>query len=518
MGFDEYSELEALRRGATAGESPTKQGAKIKRGAKLIEVYRSNYGILKQLSMSLSKADGSSVKEFMVAVLKLKGGVEKAQAQELKSLYKVVERLSVYDSKLFKEEQNGSNGAGIFVYLKGGLKAVKAREMVRVFESAKELLDGRKAIQYKAFLDTAKLLLGVADVLPSEEGISNDSLIEAIQGVNGAELVQISESATAASANVEMEEVDEKDPFFISDYGAALIVLAARFQADLYEEVEGVLREGTLKGGGSVNATRKKRKRSSSSVRSTRSSSRLATPPKKYTHNPLITIYFFLREMANRLTYEQDPIAIHTYILFSKQLYNYLIRLEQTIEMISALDRNKVYSRAYGFEAYILEAYEHPTLFSGNEKVLRDLCHTIRTAYYGVRSVLSLDSQKRDLSERAIPLLIGKALKHVDISLNPMIFVKENIKHMKKVGGLIGRFDALYMGMETPTGESESVRTPSPKEAHASPGASRKPHSKTHKKMKAATQKAATQKAAKSKRSPKPYATPRWVNTEMKLP
>ena len=530
----EYSELEALKR-ETESESPSKKRGQIEKVTKLMAEYKSNYGILKQFSLSLSKADGAigrdlskSIIDFMNMTLKLKGGMEKAHIQGMKSIYKVVERLSVYDAKLFKDDNEGANGMGVFLFLKGGLKEASSRQMFRVFAEARDLLDARSKQKYDAFLDTAKLLMEVSNELPSDTEVTNKSLVETLQAVNGAELVQ--DVTVGPTENVEMERVspkgeEEEDSFFISDYGAALVVLASRFQADLYGEAEAAILLRASKGGGS--ATRKKKRSRSRSVSRSRSRS-LKTPTPtmvKFEHNPLVTIYFFLREMANRLTYEEDPIAIKTYILLSKQLFNYLIALN--IGLTEPINKKKIYNYAYGVEAYLLEAYEHTELFSGNVSVLCELCHTIARSFYGVRSDINLKNQKKYLSQGNVSLAIGDRIETLTKTINIKKFVKRTLEYMKNIPELIERFDALYGGdviMEGENGEGvesekEVVKTPSPKRVKPSLKPTARPHSKTQRVGASKIRPKATKGA--TKRVPKPSAISRMVatgNTEMRMP
>lgn len=440
-GMAASPELSQLSSFVNRAETPGRRG-KLREARETYEQYKSNYMILKGgIATAPADADEAAIKKAIrdyVAGMESLQGADKKAAAGVKDTYKELNNLRILDGSLFRKENAGANGMGVFTYLKAGLLAEELGVILGSLRGLGESLDDRKRTKYNAFFATAELLLGVAAAEgPATTEVKNEDLVDTLQGVNGEALIPMEGEV----------EVAPSDPLAISDYSAALIVLASRFQRDLFAAAEGAI---PLRGG----ARSRKRLRSSatSGTRSKTKGSReisrgFRDAGENFVHNPLVSVYFFLRELAFRLSLKGGEEDEMNYKVLSMILNGYIRnpRLYTTDEGGVAAQR---FYDACGIEAFLLEAYNHVGIFRGAPRIMRGLCATIVGNYYGVRREIELVAAKRYGNRRIreyIPIIDDAVIKAY-VSMPAEDVIKANMASMSQIPNLVRILEELRAG------------------------------------------------------------------------
>jgi hypothetical protein len=428
---------------AASGSARRREGLVAAREA--YKIYRQNYLVLEAAGRQVRGATAeeliAGLKAYMKSMQVLKGrGAAAAPATET---YELVSRLKISDGFLFRKGNAGVNGAGIFTYLKTGLKEGTLRAILRALDGIEGgIADAERRGRFTDFVKTAQLALGLEEAAeelptPSVANVPSEVLVgtmeEAARGetsaipfgvvfpdggvfVGGARTKAMARKAfgrglskaprppvvasAAAPASVSSVKVSASDTemaanYFtdgirISDYGVALSILAARFKNDLRRGGGGALHGGQRsrgkgpKKGISASAQRKRRENKAIAIRKDLRETRIAErrrasgAPAKFQHNPLATLYIFMKEISFRLTFETDGEVIDAYKAILMEIKRVLISINPDRIPIDII------IRLYTYELELLQG-KHGA---------HNLCQDILASYYGIRSTTALEAQE----------------------------------------------------------------------------------------------------------------------------
>jgi hypothetical protein len=463
-------------RGLAAGLSTAREAYKI---------YRQNYIILAAAMKRVAAAGGAldaGLKAYIASMQILKGGGEAGRAAA--DTYDLISRLKIVDGFLFRKGNAGVNGIGIFSYLNTGLKRGVISDIIEAMDSLSDAVpDVPKRERFKELVATARLLVGESAEGPSVAAVPNEVLVGAMEesvtgnsdipfgpmmpmmpmvavaeggarikyaqkvkrktyrislakGVNLAAAGTLSKSRSprtpggtsrSRSVSAKSKEADESywtDRVHISDYGAALSILAARFQNDLRTEAKGGLNLRTqafesrgadinMAGGArlhrrhpllgmfkkpnklldthrpSVTLIKQKAKMGVIKRSAPRHTIHVPEPKMggKFQHNPLATLYIFMKELSYRLTFETDENVIETYQNLLTTIKGVIISLN--VEGISILRVLELYV----YELRLLQGTAAPAS-KDDKAIAARLGQDILTSYYGIVSAPNINEQE----------------------------------------------------------------------------------------------------------------------------
>jgi hypothetical protein len=239
----------------------------------------------------------------------------------------------------------------------------------------------------------------------------------------------------------------------------------------MFSLAEDVVMKGSLRGGSSSGRGTRKRSRSGSDSgsKSRKTSLQFRSLGGAFRHNPLVTVYFFLRELAFRLTYEDDRDRLNNYKHLSMVLNTYI--RNPRIYMTEKGDMTRLFYDACGIEAHLLEADQQRAVFKGSAPILRELCASIVKNYYGILNHrINLDVSKAYVRNRLrnyIPFTSESDTKRW-ISMEAIDTIKANMESMSMIPNLIRLLEEAREGAAggpaaAPMSVERSVATLSPK-------------------------------------------------------
>lgn len=421
-------------------EDMRREEAELETRRAAFDTYKANHMILRR---ALEAKEGVALSDEMAIALFFKkvfakNGAGTAAQREREAL---ITKLQIF-GVMFNKANGGANGVGIFTFLngglddaeKGGLKAALQRMMGRIGD------DRQTAEKYDAFAKTASFLVqtegeaaagAAAAAVPTVEEVSTEDLHQAIAGLLelGERVVEgmvggqgqkrrrgVAAAADDDEMNVEgagvegagaakkgrqeadMDEillgVSQQDDatqvsrtFRVSDFGAALAILAARAQRAL----------GGAAGGAAAGGS------GSSS---------------KQDHHPLTTFHFLLRELSYRLSdssYEEDwpeLSALTTIVLALLRGAPGTMRggraaAREEGEVLSpekgvlSLVRIGAWDYFSSLEAFLLEG----AIDSSSHSILAEVAASIKRGYYGLDTIVGAPGRMVLSKEKIVNLL-----------------------------------------------------------------------------------------------------------------
>jgi len=386
-----------------------------------INLYTLNYNKLYKALQG--KRVGQTDAEAIIAHL-TKVISKTAASVSQKDRYSLIDTLTIF-GKLFTRENGGKNGVGIFSFLSTHLDSGELRRLIGILTSIRSRIPSDKKDNiksYDTFLKTAAILSKDTTRISPETNpeIESGDLLETIEAVSSYEVPAGAASAAAAPApaapapaappaaappaaappaaapaaaapaaagpdEVDANEDDAaeiKESTNMSDYHAALVILAFKFKDTSYKRLRDQMnRESNnlFVGGG----------------------------PAKYDHHPLTTLYLLSREVGYRLTYDED----------AKET---LLGLTHIIT--SVIDSNHDIDTLSIIEHYTL--VDLPKMNIHTEDILTDL----KRSYYGIVNEIIVPpaGYNHTLVER-IKLTSSPTITSVEDAINL------NLSNMKRI-------------------------------------------------------------------------------------
>jgi hypothetical protein len=331
-------------------------------------IYLSNYSIIKKaidgrINREATSGNFLTAMNIYLSSILSKPSVQSKDTKIQHQRKELINNLSILGS-IFRAENGGKNGIGIFAFLKCHLTNDECTMLIEALEALvadvnASSISTKNKDKYNTFLNLSKILIvpTTTSKIPDVTEIPNEELLSAIDSIYPVDkVIDIKEQAVKPVAEIESVELEgneaddaleegteaatvdlKQSTFSITDFHAATILLGHRainaFKIDEHDS--------RLTGGG------------------------------KYLmkdHNPLTTFYLLLREISYRLRYNNENSDDLIYL--SKKIHK-------------LIEINPDYTEYAAYEYYALETLPKTNRF------MKHVMYDFKRGYYGFTDSIS---------------------------------------------------------------------------------------------------------------------------------
>lgn len=343
-------------------------------------VYKKNYGLLRNV-LHAKKDRAKSLQEayriFFEAIVLKNTKVDK-----------LIQSLSLFGG-VFKKDNGGANGAGIFAFLNPHLTQAEAKKLAVTFQKCEGIIsDKSKKTLFGQFVETVSVMLGQYTVTMSL--VPTSDLMESIHA-------QYEVTPTIQAGGYRQQGGAEMDVLEVSDFAPAMAILSKRFRnmrgqkgQRIFAQINSMVQTGS--GRVSLKKTHTRAYSRVSQLRKSKTTKRFSARAEsgQYIHNPFVTFYFLLRELAFRLSLPDDqvePKDKYYCSVISKLLLQVLTQRDRIAKLYPAsAKREQQFAYLYytSLETYLLEMSMYDSILPVPQSFLKDLMGSYLQGYLSV--------------------------------------------------------------------------------------------------------------------------------------
>lgn len=391
-------------------------------------VYKKNYGMLRNI-LHAKKEKAKSLQEayqlFFEAIVLKNTAIDR-----------LIQSLSLFGG-IFKKDNGGANGVGIFAFLNPYLSQTEAKSLSTVFQKCDAIIsDKTKKVQFGQFVEAATTALG--QYTQTMSLVPTSDIMESVHAQY--EAVHAGGYTQRGGAETDVLEV--------SDFAPAMAILSKRFREmrgpkgqRLFAQMHSMVQTGS--GRATLKKTATRAYSRVSQLRKSKTTKRvLYDDSKHYIHNPFVTFYFLLRELAYRLSLSDDqvePKDKYYCAILSKLLLQVLTESDRFAKLYSATaKRGHRFAYLYytSLETYLLEMSMHDSILPVPHSFMKDLVGSYLQGYLAVPPTITglTILSKGDLTD---------AFTLIDTHVSKTNQISENLLGMRQLLSKIKEMDAF---------------------------------------------------------------------------